>query len=39
VIWSGDEDAGFLSSHRVLEILPERDMRRADHGAARSSSG
>jgi hypothetical protein len=26
VIWSGDEDAGFLSSHRVLEILPERDM-------------
>lgn len=25
VIWSGDEDAGFLSSHRVLEIFAERD--------------
>lgn len=25
VIWSGDEDQGFLSSHRVHEVLPERD--------------
>ena len=25
VIWSGDEDAGFLSSHRVLEIFADRD--------------
>jgi hypothetical protein len=25
VIWSGNEDDGFLSSHRVLEIFRERD--------------
>ena len=25
VIWSGNEDDGFLSSHRVLEIFAERD--------------
>ena len=25
VIWSGDEDAGFLSSHRVLELFEDRD--------------
>jgi hypothetical protein len=25
VIWSGNEDDGFLSSHRSVELLPERD--------------